>query len=381
MRNGIYKDNKRGTWYIHTSVYVDGVPRTITARGYESKNQADRDYDRVIEEAKKKYGVPSRKIFFRDFIEEVIQVRRLNVKLQTIQTDKSVYNKYLLTKYGKSLLADVFNIKEVISWYDSIANDPEIGWKRKNKIITAFRIIVEIAYERDYIEDEQHRQMIRILKNVKPNPLESNKEKIAWTKEEYKRFIEVIPEDTIWYPFFLLYGELGCRIGEIQGLQWKHFDEHNHTISIVQQIAEATGKGHWIIETPKSKASIRTNIISDNLTQLLKEIREGSFGYNDEFIFGKYKPMSKNTIRRALYKFINAAGVRKITPHEIRHSNISWMVGDPSVQTMQDIRMISERVGHSDMSTTLKTYTHVINSRERTVVNSLITSLLDKPKA
>ena len=381
MRNGIYKDNKRGTWYIHTCVYIDGVPRTITARGYESKSQADRDFDRVIEEARKKYGMTSRKIFFRDFIEEVVQVRKLNVKLQTVQTDKSVYNKYLLPKYGKSLLTDVFNIKEVVSWYDAIANDSKIGYKRKNKIITAFKIIVEIAYERDYIEDEQHRQMIRVLKNVKPNPLEHTKEKTAWTKEEFKQFIDVIPEDSIWYPMFLLMGETGCRIGEIQGLQWKHFDEHNHTITIMQQIAEATGKGTWIIETPKSKASIRTNIISDSLTQLLKELRDDILGYSDDFIFGKYRPMSKNTIRRHLDKYIDLAGVRRITPHEMRHSNISWMVGDPSVQTMQDIKMISERVGHTDMSTTLKTYTHVINSRERTVVNSLISSIIEKPKA
>lgn len=378
MRKGIYKDNKRNTWYIHTCVYIDGNPRTITARGYQSKSDADKDYDRVIEEGKKKFGLESKKVFFRDLIDEVICVRKLSVKLQTVQTDKSVYNVYLLPKYGNSLIGDVFTTKTMVSWYNEITANNNLGCKRKNRIINTFRIVVQTAYEHDYIKEEVYRQMNKILKNIKSDPFEKKKEKIAWTKKEYRAFIDAIPEDSVYYPMFLLMGETGCRIGEVQGLMWKHFDANNHTIAIVQQVAEATGSGKWIIESPKTKASKRVNVISDSLTELLISYRNKTYGRDDDFIFGKYRPICRHAIRNHLQKYIAIAGVREITPHELRHTNISWMVGDPSVKTMQDIKMISERVGHTDMSTTLKTYTHVINSREKTIVNSLISSFIDE---
>ena len=112
---------------------------------------------------------------------------QLNVTFTNIPSGytefEAVYNNLL----GKSIQGTAAMVPMAIEMY---ARDAALGERCLNLLCNAPTTVSE---------------MIRILKNVKPNPLESNKEKIAWTKEEYKRFIEVIPEDTIWYPFFLLY--------------------------------------------------------------------------------------------------------------------------------------------------------------------------------
>jgi integrase len=59
------------------------------------------------------------------------------------------------------------------------------------------------------------------------------------------------------------------------------------------------------------------------------------------------------TIKRAQMEF-GLPATRLLTPHELRHTHASWLLADGV-----DIRVISERLGHSDPAFTLRVYTHV----------------------
>ena len=368
MRRCIYKDETRGTWYIHTKVRVNDEIKSVTIRGYVSKREADADFERAIQEWIKAHTKHCQVIFFRDLIAEVEKDRSTTVKLQTLRADSSVYSKYLLPRFGRMLIEDVFVKDKITDWYNSFVNDSTISVKRKNKVITRFKDVLAYAYKHLYVDAPTYQICDVVLKHLRENIVQK-KEKEVWTREEYERFIDVIPTDKIWYPLFILFGELGCRIGELQGLMWKHFDADKQTIFICQQVVEGTGKGTWIIETPKTCSSIRHNRLTEETTELLLELKSIMHGHEEDFIFGGKKPTSRHAIRDAMYKYAALAGVPKITPHGMRHSNASWLV--ETVETMEDVKVISNRLGHSSTQMTLDTYSHVLNSRETAMIGVL----------
>ena len=368
MRKGIYKDEKRGTWYIHTKVRVNDEIRSVTLRGYLSKRDADADYDRALAEWVKEHTKHCQVVFFNDLVAEVRQDRSTSVKLQTLRADDSVYSKYLIPSFDKQLIEDVFTKDKITAWYNRFVADSTISVKRKNKVITRFKDVLAYAYRHLYVDAPTYQICDVVLKHLRVNIVQK-KEKDIWTREEYEKFIDVIPTNKIWYPLFILFGELGCRIGELQGLMWKHFDEEKKQVFICQQVVEGTGRGTWIIETPKTSSSIRYNRLTDETAALLSELKRIVRGGDNDFIFGGKKPTSRNAIRRALYKYSSMAHVHKITPHGMRHSNASWLV--ETVETMEDVKVISNRLGHSSTQMTLDTYSHVLKSRESAMIGVL----------
>ena len=368
MRKGIYKDDKRGTWYIHTTATVNGETRHVTIRGYSSKREADADYDRAIQEWVQAHTEHCKVVFFKDLIGEVDKDRATTVKLQTLRGDTFIYGKYLAPAFADKLIGDVFNRETISNWYNDFIADSTISINRKNKVITRFKDILAFAYKHLYVDAPTYQICDVVLKHLRVNIVQ-RKEKDVWTREEYEQFIDAIPTDKIWYPLFVVFGELGCRIGELQGLMWKNFDVEKKTIFICQQVIEGTGSGHWQIETPKTSSSIRYNRLTDETVDLLTELRDIMKGKDNDFIFGGHNPISRHAIRDAMYKYSALAGVHKITPHGMRHSNASWLV--ETVETMEDVKVISNRLGHSSTQMTLDTYSHVLKSRESSMIGVL----------
>lgn len=367
MRKGIYKDERLGTWYINTKVKVGDDFKVVKIRGYSSKSEADHDYERAVNAWIKEHTPHCSVMFFKDLIAEERENRKLDVKLQTLRCDDTINNKYFSSWYS-SLLSDVLTKVHIETWYRSFANRNDISTPRKNKVIIRLKTVLAYAYQHLYIDAPTYQICDVILKRIKTG-IEVKDEKQIWTRDEYDRFIDAIPTDEIWYPLFLLMGELGCRIGELQGLMWKHFNAEDKTIYICQQVIEGTGQGKWIIDTPKTATSIRYDRLTDDMVEILSELKEIMGGKDNDFIFGGTKPISRNSIRRALYRLSTQAGVPIITPHGLRHSNTSWLISQ--VETVEDVKVVSKRLGHSDVSITLNTYAHILNSKESEMVGVL----------
>lgn len=372
MRKGIYKDRKRNTWYIQTRIKINSSYKSCTIRGYPSKSAANADYERAIAEWIKRHVDHCELLFFKELIDEVRKDRATTVKIQTLRADDSIYSKYLLKTFGNDLIENVFKKDRIMCWYEKFISNNQISVQRKNKVITRFKDILAYAYKHLLCDAPTYQICDVVLKRLRVNIVQKVEKKI-WSREEYEKFLNIIPTDQIWYPLFVLFGELGCRIGELQGLTWKNFDIKEGTIFICQQVVEGTGQGHYIIETPKTASSIRHNRLTKNTFELLLELKQITNAPEEFFIFGGKRPISRNAIRKALYKYSNIAKLRKITPHSLRHSNASWLVS--TVKTIEDVKIISNRLGHASTQMTLDTYSHVLQSRENDMIKILGSNL------
>ena len=69
--------------------------------------------------------------------------------------------------------------------------------------------------------------------------------------------------------------------------------------------------------------------------------------------------MSLDTIRAYLKKFTDKHGLKPIHLHSLRHTNASILIANG-----MDLKTVSSRLGHSNLSTTGNIYAHVINSAD-----------------
>ena len=137
----------------------------------------------------------------------------------------------------------------------------------------------------------------------------------------------------------------GLRIGEVLALTPKDVDFTNKTITINKTKLQ-NGK----ISAPKTLSSIRTIEVSTYVLNILYD-----FISSNDFIF----QVHYNTI-------LNHLSIQNITSHMFRHTHVALLI-----EAGVPIKVISERLGHSDTSITLSIYTHVTANMKIDLQNKL----------
>ncbi|MFZ4450932.1 site-specific integrase [Salibacterium aidingense] len=121
-------------------------------------------------------------------------------------------------------------------------------------------------------------------------------------------------------------------------------------------------KQRTIEPTTKTQASRRKIIMSSHIMRLLSQLRD------DEkmryVVFGEfYDHVSTTTLDRKYEQYVKAAGVKKIRLHDFRHSHASYLINKNIM-----VSVIAQRLGHSDVATTLNTYSHLYPTTEKEAV-------------
>ena len=170
----------------------------------------------------------------------------------------------------------------------------------------------------------------------------------------------------------------GLRIGEIFGLEWKNinFDEK---YLVVQRTVVTTKEGRLVQETGKTHSSLRKVDLPNSvvfslkrfwLWQKLLHIRLGSKFKDSSFIFVNMdgKPRSPNTFSCHTFKrILKQAGLSSdIRMHDLRHTHATWLL-----QADVNVKVVSERLGHSNCRITLDTYAHVMKTMQDRAVDAL----------
>lgn len=166
----------------------------------------------------------------------------------------------------------------------------------------------------------------------------------------------------------------GARIGEIMGLTWKDVNLDFKTININKTLNSATGKG---FKPTKNESSNRIIPISDTLVNVLKDLKNKQNGSPRELIYISHRSHnvpSSTGANKALRSAMKSLGINRSNFHfhSLRHSHVAYLL---SIGV--DIYAIAKRLGHSDVSTTIKTYSYLIDEyKEKN--DSIITNGLDQ---
>ena len=177
-------------------------------------------------------------------------------------------------------------------------------------------------------------------------------------------------EETKYKVAIILTVFTGVRLGELMGLEWQDVDFKNGIISINRSSQYLSDMGVFT-KTPKTESSIREIAIPEFIISLLEEYKlwyeeqksiYGELWTNSDRLFVQTdgKPMHPSSISKWFVKYVSTIGLPVINFHGLRHTNASLLVAQNV-----DIAVVSARLGHAQISTTLDFYVHPLLSHNR----------------
>ena len=196
-------------------------------------------------------------------------------------------------------------------------------------------------------------------------------EMTAWSTEQASAFLRWVKDNRDgWQEWHtLLY--TGMRRGELMGLRWSDLDLDRATVSIGRSVGVVMLDGHRSMNIGQTKTGKPRVVDLDAGTAgMLREWRKarGAVGLGlvrqGAYVFGKLDGghMDPDTLSARFVRHLTSAGkalgtdaVPVVRVHDLRHTHATALLraGTP-------VKVVSERLGHSDVMTTLRVYQHVM---------------------
>ncbi|MFB1280022.1 tyrosine-type recombinase/integrase [Helicobacter pylori] len=145
----------------------------------------------------------------------------------------------------------------------------------------------------------------------------------------------------------------GMRTGEQLALTWEDIDFTEKKIVINKSLNEL-----GFITTPKNKPSIREVDLLEPVGKILKELKE-SEPENKKFVFISM-PKRSTMFQRAFRALLRALYLKDRKLYTTRHTFASLMLSQG-----EEPMWVSKTLGHKDLNTTYKTYSHYIPKQDK----------------
>jgi len=183
-----------------------------------------------------------------------------------------------------------------------------------------------------------------------------------WTIAECQAFLAGSAEDRL-APLYELILATGLRRGEALGLRWEDVDLDGGALYVIQQIVEV--RGQPVVGTPKTKHGARV-VSLDTVTvatlrrhravQDLERSAWGSAWNGAGLVFTREdgRGLRPQHATKHFAVLAGQLGLPVIRVHDLRHTHASV-----ALAAGVDLKVVSERLGHSQISITADLYTHV----------------------
>jgi len=174
--------------------------------------------------------------------------------------------------------------------------------------------------------------------------------------------------------FYTLAITTGLRLGELQALQWGDVDMVRRRLQVRRTLA-VDGKPVFSATTAKKNHN-RTVWLSDGAATALEAHRDhqerqrlhaGDAWAEHGLVFtsGTGNPLDGRNLRgRTFPKLLAKAGLPAMRIHDLRHSAASMLLAEGV-----PVKVVSEMLGHADVSTTLRIYAHVLEGAQEQDAN------------
>lgn len=352
----VYKSNtptKDGRKYFFRIKYKDifGEWHDYNSQKYKTMKEAK------DEEAKYRIKVAEQKAYtssitIKQAFNNYINDKRKRVKEQTIPKIENLF-RYL--KSIEDIKINDFNIVKYKKFLFYVEQQ-KFSIDHKNRILHLLKSIISYSAKLYNTSDSINKYIepLRETNKIK-------KEMDYFTYEEYLEFDKVI-DNFEYHTFFEVLYFLGLRRGEAMALTWKDINFEKNSININKTLTTKIKNKDYIISAPKTINSNRKLPLTNKLQKDLKIMYNNAIEYSDFkntwFIFGNTEPFKETNIERNKNKYCKMTKSKKrIRVHDFRHSCASLLINKGA-----NITLVSKYLGHSNIATTLNTYTHMYKS-------------------
>lgn len=289
---------------------------------------------------------------------------------------------YLFERYIKPDLGDrkIRDIKksEICRFYNHLAYDRNLNASSLDGVNLVLRQIFSLAVDDSIIRVNPCNGVLKGLKKELGTP----DKRRALTTSQQRRFLNFLKNDKQyrhWLPIFSTMLGTGMRVGEVTGLRWQDIDFEKNVINVTHTLVYLPPfngkKGCLVLQSPKSKAGIRTIPLLSSVKDALLQVKRDQnldgikckvtiSGFTDfVFLTRSGKLYHKTTLNRAISRIVrdmNNAGASDVdlmphfSCHTLRHTFTTRLI-----ESGMNPKIVQNVLGHSDIQTTLNIYADV----------------------
>ena len=360
---------------------LNGRPMIHRKTIHGTKKEAEVELAKFITEVQNGLVIDGKSLKFSEFVE--VWKRDYGSK-ELAPTTYKRYCRMLETRilpYFGHFYINKIRPTDIMKFYDLLEKDTQLVRKKGNngsktkKPLSGKTILEHHRLLRAMLHRAVYWQLIvsNPAERVQPPRAKKTKRR-SYDDEQTKILLENLEkltvEDTKYKVAIILTIFTGVRLGELMGLEWQDVDFRNGIISINRSSQYLSDMGVFT-KVPKTESSIREIAIPEFIISLLEEYKlwyeeqkslYGELWTNSDrlFVQADGKPMHPSSISKWFVKYVGTIGLPVINFHGLRHTNASLLVAQNI-----DIAVISARLGHAQISTTLDFYVHPLLSHNR----------------
>lgn len=291
---------------------------------------------------------------FQEFVQDHWEPKMLpTFRPSTAEIYRINLHKHLLPYFGDTRLCDL----KAADVQEFVVEKAGTGLARNT--VKHFRDllsrILRTAEEWEFVSSNAARKVRLPPKQLKRPPR-------VITVEQLQSLLLELPEPV--RTMVLLCVFTGVRAGELFALRWRHVDFTSGVI----QIRESVHNGEF--GPPKTTSGCRDLPMgSVVLCALLEHRKKPMRAEPNDLVFPSRRGTAlgrNNLLRRVLYPACDRVGIPRVGWHSFRHLHATLLS-----ETGQPLRVAQAQLGHSDVQTTLGTYTHVLPGSQRAAVQEI----------
>ena len=195
-------------------------------------------------------------------------------------------------------------------------------------------------------------------------PRPDNRQADMWDAETIDQFL-VAAEGGRFRSVYHLAVLTGMRRSELAGLKWDHVDLVNGRLSVIATLQRIIGQG-LVAGQPKTPRSRRSIALASDAIELLHSLRGrqieqrldfGELWMNSGYVFTQEggKPINPPSVSKDFASIVRKAELPHLTFHGLRHAHATL-----ALTAGINPKIVSERLGHSNIAVTMDTYSHVL---------------------
>ncbi|MGL4914162.1 MAG: tyrosine-type recombinase/integrase, partial [Romboutsia sp.] len=289
--------------------------------------------------------------FLMDFLEKY----KVNLSITTYNCYLRICKKYLIPMLGKYKLEELKPI-HLQNYVDDLVGilAPQTIKIHINILNLALKKAYRLRLTRENIVDCIEVPRIKKFKNN------------IYNTENMVKLLQVCKGSPLELHIYLASG-LGLRISEILGLTWDNIDFNENTITVDK--ITVRNEGSVILKNPKTESSERTISAPNEIISMLKNHKKKQLEsklkgeitnkINLLFLDKNEEPIAQDVLSKKFNKFLKENNLDHIRFHDLRHSHVTLLIN-----SKVPIKVISERVGHSNINTTLNIYAHALKEMD-----------------
>lgn len=290
-------------------------------------------------------------ILFKELLNEWLQNNRIRYKQSTYSKYKYMVDRHLIPNIGEMKVKDI----DVASLNAFLRSKMKTGRLNNGETLSSSYVRTMAFIINATLKYAVLQELCAPVKSEIFKPVAKKCNIATLSNAEYMHLCEYCYRNLNHTSIGILIAlSMGLRVGEICALRWRDIDKSCrllHVNNTVSRIKDDGDRCRWIMETPKTTASLRVIPVSENLMDALSQVHKQSD--SDYIVSDNENFINPRTFEYRYHNEIRASKVTDVNFHALRHT-----FATRCVEGGMDVKTLSEILGHSSVSITLNTYVH-----------------------